>query len=164
MHVHARERVLGVGEALLGGPAKPLHRLDVVLRDAIAPGIHVPKSGLSLGVALLSKRTKEAELGRIITSPVSRTRIVERPGTRRTGERGYHEKRTCCHVEQAHWRSLLLRMQTARARAVRLIFVTACVQAQTGRASAPAWCDASGKDRSTKPPSFPTPQVPAPVL
>ena len=37
----------------------------------MAPRIHVPKSGLSLGVALLSKRTKEAELGRVITSSVN---------------------------------------------------------------------------------------------
>ena len=130
----------------------------------MAPRIHVPKSGLSLGVALLSKRTKEVELGRVITSPVSRPRIVERPGTRRTGERDYHEKRTCRHVEQAHWRSLLRRTQTAHTHAVRLIFVTARVQAQTGRASAPACSDASGRGRNTKPPSFPTPQVPAPVV
>jgi hypothetical protein len=97
-----RERVLGVGEALLGGPAKPLHRLDVVLRNAMAPRIHFPKSGLSLGVALLCKRTKEAELGRVITSPVSRTRIVERPGTRRSHQHGYHEQRNRCHAKQAH--------------------------------------------------------------
>jgi hypothetical protein len=77
LHVHSRERVLGLGESLLGGFAKPPHGLGVILRNASAPRVHAPKSFLSFGVTLVGKRTKEAKFGGVIAALVCGTSIIQ---------------------------------------------------------------------------------------
>ena len=59
--------------------------------NALARIVFEAKSGLSFRVSLYGKRTKEAEFGHAVASPICRTCVIERPGTRRTFERGHHK-------------------------------------------------------------------------
>ena len=54
--------------ALLGGLAVPLHRLGVILRHALAVGVHETQAGLRRGMALLGQRTKFPQGSREITA------------------------------------------------------------------------------------------------
>jgi hypothetical protein len=86
---------LGVGETFVSGATVPLYRLNVVLWNAPARIVYEAKSGLSFRFSLHGKRTKEAESGHVVASPICRTCVIERPGTRRTFERGHHKQCNC---------------------------------------------------------------------
>ena len=56
--VHAAEFELGVGMFLLGRPAKPFHRLDVVLRDFVTQLVRDAERELGIGMPLLGHLAK----------------------------------------------------------------------------------------------------------
>ena len=55
MSIHGAEDVLAILGTLLGGLAIPFHRLDIVLRDALAEAVHVAQVALGQRVTLLSQ-------------------------------------------------------------------------------------------------------------
>ena len=57
-----------MGDALLGGQAKPLHNLGMVLRDAQAIGVRKTQVVLGGSVALLGKRPPFAQRRRVVAT------------------------------------------------------------------------------------------------
>ena len=65
--VHDPEVVVGIGDALLGRPPVPLHRLGVVRRNPFALVVHDPEVVLGLGVSLLGQRLHQSECRRVVS-------------------------------------------------------------------------------------------------
>jgi len=64
------------GIALIGRLAVPLHCLGIVLWDAPAEGVHVPKAGLGVSMALLGKWSQKPHRTRIVTARIGCNRFL----------------------------------------------------------------------------------------
>src|SRR5262249_30684087 len=69
VRIQESQIVLSIGPALIGGKAIPLRRLSIILRHALAIGIHSPNAELGGGGTFIGRRLlKKPEGGRVVAS------------------------------------------------------------------------------------------------
>jgi len=77
---------LGWGVALLSGRQEPFSRLRRVLRHALSPEVHGAEIEARSCIALIGKRLHQLQSGLVVTSPVSRDSVLERPCAHRVSK------------------------------------------------------------------------------
>ena len=95
MAIHDAEVELRPGKALLGGHAEPLHRLGIILRNALSVAVLVAEGELCLSNALFGKRSPKPQRRRIIAALIGGKAILKRPrilGTCRCHQNGQRQK------------------------------------------------------------------------